>query len=63
MIYKENRKNLKLYKDDEGTYNQIKDIMKYNEERINQFLLQMEEVYQDHLRKEGIYEKTTKSTI
>ena len=53
MLYKENKKNLKIYKDDKETCNQIKDIMKYNEERINQFLLQMEEAYQDHLRKEG----------
>lgn len=53
MIYKENKKNLKIYKDDKETCNQIKDIMKYNEERINQFLLQMEEAYQNHLRKEG----------
>ena len=27
--------------------------IQYNEERINQFLSQMEEAYQDHLRKEG----------
>ena len=53
MFYKENKEKLKLYKDDKETCNQIKDIMKYNEERINQFLSQMEEAYQDHLRKEG----------
>lgn len=52
LAYKEGKKNLKLYKDDKETCDNIKELMKYNESRIQMFLNNMEEVYQIHLRKE-----------
>ena len=52
LAYKEGEKNLKYYKNDKETCENIKELMKYNKSRIQMFLDDMEEASQNHLRKE-----------
>ena len=50
-LYEANRKNLKVYKDDKETVKNIKEIMDFNEQRINNALNSLEEIY--NLYREG----------
>lgn len=52
LAYKKCKQNLRLYKDDKESCDNIKESMAYNKERLNMFLSLMEETYQDHIKKE-----------